>query len=282
MKTKQKIIIAGPCAAESRKQIISCAKKLTKKGIKIMRASLWKPRTAPGFEGVGKQGIAWIAEATKSGMIMATEVLFPEQVNQVIEEVIKNNGKLNNLLFWLGSRNQNHKVQKEIASQINKVSKEIKLMIKNQPWRDEAHWLGIVDHVASGGLALNRIVLCHRGFSMGWSPNPLGLRNIPDWEMAMKVREKTRLPMIIDPSHIGGTVENVFRIAKESSQYDFDGLMVEVHPTPKKAKTDAKQQLTVKELDKLLKIDSVTRNGYSSARLCGLRRNPLLEEPFYS
>lgn len=254
MKTKQKIIIAGPCAAESKEQVIRCALAMKKKNIKIMRASLWKPRTRPGFEGVGQEGIPWIAEATKIGIIMATEILFPEQVNQVVEGVIKNNGNPKNLLFWLGSRNQNHKTQKDIAHQIHTISKDIKLMIKNQPWRDEAHWLGIVDHVLSAGLSLDRVILCHRGFSSGWSANPIGLRNIPDWEMAMKIREQTHLPMIIDPSHIGGTVENVFRISHESTQYDFDGIIVEVHPTPKKAKTDAKQQLTTNQLEKLLKI----------------------------
>lgn len=254
MKTEQKIIIAGPCAAESKKQIISCAMTLKKRGIKIMRASLWKPRTKPGFEGVGKDGLSWIAEATQKGIVMATEVLFPEQVDQVVIGVIENNGNPNNLLFWIGSRNQNHKTQKGIADRVCNISKKIKLMIKNQPWRDEAHWLGIVDHVLSTGLPSNRVILCHRGFSSGWSANPLGLRNIPDWEMAMKVREKTRLPMLIDPSHIGGTVENIFRIAKESIRHSFDGVMVEVHPSPKKAKTDIKQQLTFGQLDKLLKI----------------------------
>ncbi|MFA6532509.1 MAG: hypothetical protein WCT22_00750 [Patescibacteria group bacterium] len=254
MKTKQKIIIAGPCAAESLKQVIGTAKGLKKRGIKIMRASLWKPRTKPGFEGVGEKGLPWIAKVTQMGITMATEVLFPEQVDQVVTGVIENGGDSDNLLFWIGSRNQNHKTQKEIANRVHKISKKIKLMIKNQPWRDESHWLGIVDHVLSTGLSSDRIILCHRGFSSGWSANPLGLRNIPDWEMSMSVREKTNLPMIIDPSHIGGTVENVFRIAKESALYNFDGAIVEVHPRPKKAKTDAKQQLTVSQLDDLLKI----------------------------
>lgn len=254
MKIKQQIIIAGPCAAESQEQIISCAKELKKRGVKIMRASLWKPRTKPGFEGIGKEGLPWIAKVTKMGIVMATEVLFPEQVDQVVDGVLENNGNPDNLLFWIGSRNQNHKTQKGIANRVHKISKKIKLMIKNQPWRDESHWLGIVDHVLSTGLSSDRVSLCHRGFSSGWSANPLNLRNIPDWGMAMSVREKTHFPMIIDPSHIGGTVENVFRITKESTQYNFDGVMVEVHPNPKKAKTDAKQQLTCNQLDKLLKI----------------------------
>jgi len=281
MKKIGKIIITGPCAAESEEQVINCAKELKKRGIKIMRASLWKPRTLPGFEGVGEKGITWLAKVTKMGITIATEVLFPDQVSQVLK-IIGKKGNPNKILFWLGSRNQNHYLQREIASRINKEApKSVKLLIKNQPWKDEKHWLGIVDHILSSGLDKKRIILNHRGFSPK-GLNIFKMRNPPDMEMAMKIKKITDLPMVIDPSHIGGTVNNVFRVMKAAKKFDFDGMMIEVHPDPVHAKSDAKQQLTFTELDRLLKIDSVTRNGYSSARLCGLRRNPLLEEPFYS
>lgn len=253
MKTKQKIIIAGPCAAESREQVISCAKELKKRGIKIMRVSLWKPRTQPGFEGVGEKGIAWLAQVTKMGITVATEVLFPDQVSQVLK-IIGKKGNVNKILFWLGSRNQNHYLQRGIALRIKKEApKSVKLLIKNQPWREEKHWLGIVDHVLSSGLAPERVILNHRGFSPK-GKNPFKMRNLPDFKMAMRVKEKTGLPMVVDPSHIGGTVDNVFRVIKEAKQYDFDGMMVEVHPEPKKAKSDAKQQLSFQEFDRLLKM----------------------------
>lgn len=253
MKTKQKIIIAGPCAAESREQIINCAIELKKRGIKIMRASLWKPRTSPGFEGVGEKGIDWFAQVTKMGVTVATEVLFPDQVTQVLK-IIKKKGNPNKILFWIGSRNQNHYLQREIALRINnEAPKSVKLLVKNQPWREERHWLGIVDHILSSGLAKNRIILNHRGFSPK-GENPFGLRNLPDFEMAMKIKNLTGLPVVLDPSHIGGSVENVFLIMKKAKQYSFDGAMIEVHPKPIDAKSDAKQQLTFKELDKLLKI----------------------------
>jgi chorismate mutase len=253
MKTKQKIIIAGPCAAESLKQVTETAKVLKKRGIKIMRASLWKPRTAPGFEGVGEKGVDWFARVTKMGITVATEVLFPDQVTQVLK-IIKKKGNPNKILFWIGSRNQNHYLQKEIALKIkDEAPKSVKLLVKNQPWREERHWLGIVDHILSSGLAKERIILNHRGFSPK-GENPFELRNLPDFEMAMKVKNLTGLPMIIDPSHIGGTVENVFLIMEKAKQYNFDGAMIEVHPKPVEAQSDAKQQLTFSELDKLLKI----------------------------
>jgi len=250
----KKIIIAGPCAAESREQVINCALALKKQGIKIMRASLWKPRTKPGFEGVGIRGIAWLAAVTKMGMIVATEALFPSQVSIVI----KNIGKLGNakkIIFWLGSRNQNHHLQREIALRIKEeASKSVKLLIKNQPWCDEDHWLGIVDHVLSSGLSPKRLILCHRGFTPQAKKNPHHMRNLPDFEMAMRVKEKTGLPMLIDPSHSGGIVKNVFKVIKQTVNFNFDGMMVEVHPKPIEAKSDAKQQLTFEELDRLLKI----------------------------
>ncbi len=250
---KKLMIIAGPCAAESRKQVINCAKELKKRDIKIMRASLWKPRTLPGFEGVGEEGISWLAEVTKMGITVATEVLFPDQVSTVLK-VINKKGNPGKILFWLGSRNQNHILQRGIASRIKKEApKSVKLLIKNQPWREERHWLGIIDHILSSGLEKDRIILNHRGFSPK-GENPFGLRNFPDFEMAMKVKGLTGLPMVLDPSHIGGTVENVFLIMGKAKQYNFDGAMIEVHPEPKKAKSDAKQQLTFKELDKLLKM----------------------------
>jgi chorismate mutase len=102
-------------------------------------------------------------------------------------------------------------------------------------------------------LEKDRIILNHRGFSPK-GENPFGLRNFPDFEMAMKIKNLTRLPMILDPSHIGGTVENVFLIMEKAKQYNFDGAMIEVHPKPIEAKSDAKQQLAFLELDKLLKI----------------------------
>lgn len=254
MKTKQKIIIAGPCAAESREQVINCALALKRQGIKIMRASLWKPRTAPGFEGVGAKGIPWLAEVTNMGITVATEILLPHQLTQLIRGIDKK-GDLRKVLLWIGSRNQNHLIQREIAKIIKeKMPKTVKLLVKNQAWSDERHWLGIVDHIIGSGISPKRLILCHRGFSPNGQNNPGNFRNLPDFEMAMRIKEKTGLPTLVDPSHIGGTVENVFKVMKMAEEFDFAGMMVEVHPTPVEAKSDAKQQLTFLELDKLLKI----------------------------
>lgn len=247
---KKLIIIAGPCAAESREQIIASAREAEKRKVDFMRVSLWKPRTKPGFDGLGKSGILFLAEAAKMGINPATEVLLPLHAKAVMEAVLPvlKKGKL---LLWIGSRNQNHLLQRQIA-RITSKDERVFLLVKNQPWADEKHWEGIIEHVLAGGISEDHLILCHRGFGPN-GHNPLGLRNMPDYEMSMRIKMKTDLPMVFDPSHTGGSVPNVLKIGEEASNYDFDGVMVEVHPDPANALTDTKQQLTWGQFDKLVK-----------------------------
>lgn len=248
--TKKLIIIAGPCAAEYREQIMLSVREAKKRNVDFMRISLWKPRTKPGFDGLGKSGIPLLVAAAKKGINPATEVLLPSHAKAVMEAVLPvlKKGKL---LLWIGARNQNHFVQQEIARIASK-DKQVLLMVKNQPWADQKHWEGIIDHVLSGGISKDNLILCHRGF-MPNGRNPHNLRNMPDFKMAMRIKMKTGLPMVFDPSHTGGSVPNVLKLAKEASSHDFDGVMVEVHPDPANALTDANQQLTWEQFDKLVK-----------------------------
>ena len=256
-------MIVGPCAAESKNQILKCAKALEKRGIKGMRASLWKPRTRPNdFEGVGRDGLSWLAQVTRLGITVGTEVLLPGQVTELADGIRNHGGDPTKMFFWLGSRNQNQFIQREIARRIlRKTPSNVKLIVKNQPWDNEAHWLGIVEYVVSAGISPERVILCHRGFSANGRNNPDGFRNLPDFDMAMKVKQTTGLPMLLDPSHIGGSVDNVFKTLEQAKDYDFDGLMIEVHPTPTKALTDNVQQLNFLELDKLLTLNKQYRQG---------------------
>lgn len=250
----QPIIIAGPCAAESREQVLLSIKQAKKRNIDFMRICLWKPRTKPGFDGLGEKGVDLLIEAANSGIIPATEVLMPQHAKIVMARVfsIVPDTKL---LLWIGSRNQNHYIQREIA-RIAARDKRVILMVKNQPWASEDHWEGIIGHVLGGGVSKDQLILCHRGFTPN-GVNPNGYRNVLDYSMAMRIKNKTRLPMVFDPSHTGGSVPNVLKITKEAAKHDFDGVMVEVHHNPKNALTDAKQQLTWKEFDKLL--STITR-----------------------
>jgi len=246
---KKQLIIAGPCAAESKEQVLVAAREAKKRQVDFMRACLWKPRTRPGFEGLGEEGIDLLVEVAKLGMAPATEVLLPEQAQQVMEKILTEVPE-SKLLLWIGARNQNHFIQREIARVVAS-DPRVMLLVKNQPWKNEDHWEGVAGHVLDGGIDPKRVILCHRGF-MPNGVNPHGYRNVPAYDMAMSIREKTGLKMVFDPSHTGGSVPNVFHAAGEASKYDFDGLMVEVHPNPTEAKTDAGQQLTWGEFDRLM------------------------------
>ncbi len=252
---KQRIpkIIAGPCAFESREQLKEIVKELKKLGISCIRAPLWKPRTMPGWEGVGAHFLHFLLEETiPYGLIPATEVMTADQA-MLIVEALRKYGKNAPILLWLGSRNQNHIEQRRIAQILSSGSKGIWLMFKNQMWEDEKHWLGIFEHLKASGFPKNRMLSCHRGFSPGKSPNPGKFRNIPDFNMAMRVKKRVKLPMFLDPSHIGGSRENVLKIIEDSKNHNFDGLMIEVHLDPKNAKTDQNQQLNMKLFKKLIK-----------------------------
>ncbi len=247
---KKHIIIAGPCAAENREQMHTCIKAAKKLGIDFLRVSLWKPRTKPGFDGLREEGIQFLIEAAKQGVSPATEVILPQHAEMVMAAVLPKS-KHTKLLLWIGARNQNHYIQQEIARIVSR-DKRVYLMVKNQPWDNEDHWEGIIEHCLSGGIAKTNLLVCHRGFSPT-NGNPHGYRNIPNYEMAMRIKKKSKLPMLFDPSHTGGSVENVFYLTKEAAQQKFDGFIIEVHPNPTMAKSDTKQQLTWEQLEILLK-----------------------------
>ena len=140
--TKRPIIIAGPCAAESKEQVLLSLKLAKKRHVDFMRVSLWKPRTKPGFDGMQERGIPLLVEIARQGVNPATEVITPAHAKKVVESVLPaiRNGRL---MLWIGSRNQNHYVQQEIAK-IAASDERIVLMVKNQPWASEEHWLGII------------------------------------------------------------------------------------------------------------------------------------------
>ncbi len=254
---RQKILIAGPCSVETPEQIRHSMQEAQKRPLDFFRMSLWKPRTKPGFDGLQETGIPLLAEAVMMGLQPATEVLIPQQAEAILEAVLPHleNRKL---MLWIGSRNQNHMLQQQIA-QVASQDPRVMLMLKNQPWTSEAHWEGIIEHVLAGGMNPANVVLCHRGFTPG-AQNPQGLRNVPDHGMAMRIKEKSGLVMIFDPSHTAGHVSKVSQVAEESAKHAYDGMVVEVHPNPAEAWTDAQQQLTWNAFDQLCEKVSLRQN----------------------
>lgn len=255
MKSKR-AIIAGPCALESRSQLRESVQTLKSLGINIVRACLWKPRTKPGWDGLGYMGVAILLEEVLSkGLIPATEIITSKHA-ECLAESLQAYDSSAELLLWLGSRNQNHIEFGEIAKILAAGPKGIYLMFKNQMWDDEAHWLGIAEHLLANGFPKERLLTCHRGFAPGKMPNPQNLRNLPDFDMAMRVKQKLGLPMLFDPSHTGGSPQNVMLVTNQALRYDFDGYIVEVHASPECAKTDSKQQLSTNQLVKIIEVVS--------------------------
>lgn len=244
------IMIAGPCAAENATQIAQSIQEVKKRDIPIMRASLVKPRTKHGWDGVGlEEGIPLLKQVSEQGITPATEVLDIDEANKIVEGVLGQDD--GSLMLWVGSRNQNHRFQRELGRLAAHDSRLI-VGAKNQPWRSEDHLRGIISHMSDGGgVHREQLLMIMRGFS---EINSRGYRNVPDYEMAQAIKEEEGVTLIFDPSHIGGSKEKVIEVAHEGMAFPtsgviFDGLMVEVHPDRKNAKTDQKQQLTWTEFD---------------------------------
>lgn len=246
MSVKERLIIAGPCAAESEHQVMTVAEQLARLGITVIRVSLHKPRTGPGFDGVHGAGIPWLAKVTQEfGLTVATEVLSIRDAVDLMA-VFEINPQAD-VWPWLGSRNQNHQIQQGVARLVrDRYPQTTRLLLKNQPWPDQNHWQGIARHAQAGGLDSEQILLCHRGFHPN-GHNPNGWRNVPDHHMAMDVATTLHLPMLFDASHVGGSPQAVIAAAKEATAYAYAGYMIEVHPDPTQALTDARQQLTVQQ-----------------------------------
>lgn len=249
-----KSIIAGPCALESRDQIKIIVKHLVSKNIKIIRASLWKPRTEPQWDGLGIMGLYTLLEETiPYDVIPATEIMNVAQTKAIVKSLKKyyNDAPI---ILWIGSRNQNHFEMTEIAKFLNDNAPNVILMIKNQMWEEKRHWAGLYHHITSCKFPKNKLAACHRGFAPGRAENPSNLRNLPNYKMAMEVKAEHSIDMLLDPSHIAGDRRKVFDIVKEAQGYPFDGYFIEVHEDVDKAKTDKCQQLTFSEFDNLLDI----------------------------
>ena len=165
LKSTKKQIIAGPCAMESRQQLRQSVQVMKELDIGTVRASLWKPRTQPGWEGLGSTSLPVLLEETLAhGITPATEVISAEHAESVVS-VLSGFGEEASIMVWLGARNQNHLEQKKISRILAEGPKSITLMFKNQVWDDERHWMGIFEHILQAGFPAERLLICHRGFS---------------------------------------------------------------------------------------------------------------------
>ena len=249
---KRPLIIAGPCSAETEKQVFNTAKQLSEKGIKIFRAGIWKPRTKPGgFEGIGEQGLPWMQRVKKElGMLVATEVANTKHVEAALNAGID--------ILWIGARTSaNPFAMQEIADALK--GADVPVLIKNPVNPDLELWIGAIERI--NGAGIKRIAAIHRGFS---TYDKKLYRNLPMWHIPIELHRRIpNLPVICDPSHIGGRRELIAPLCQQAMDLGFDGLIIESHCSPDNAWSDAKQQVTPDVLDFI--IDRlVIRNIISS------------------
>lgn len=241
--TKRPMIIAGPCSAETEQQILETAHALAANGIRIMRAGVWKPRTKPGgFEGIGTDALIWMQKAkAETGMLMSTEVATKAHVQAALDHDID--------LLWIGARTSaNPFAMQEIAEAIAESGKDVPVLVKNPMNPDLELWIGAIERLYAVGL--RRLGAIHRGFS---AYGKHMYRNMPQWHIPIELRRRIPgLPIINDPSHIGGKRELIASISQQALDMGFDGLIIESHCDPDQAWSDKSQQVTPEILDFIL------------------------------
>ena len=225
-------VIAGPCSAETEEQVMKTAWQLAKKGCHMFRAGVWKPRTKPGgFEGNGLKALPWLKRVKEE-----TGMLVATEVATPthVEQALAHGIDI----LWIGARTSANPFAMQDLERINQAG-------------------------------ITKLAAVHRGFS---SYDKKIYRNLPMWQIPIELRRRIPdLPIINDPSHIGGRRELVAPLCQQAMDLGFDGLLVEAHCDPDKAWSDAKQQVTPDVLDYILSLivvrdETVTTEGIHELR----------------
>ncbi len=258
---KRPLVISGPCSAETEEQVMEAARQLKAQGVKIFRAGIWKPRTKPGgFEGIGEEGLPWLVRVKKElGMYVSTEVATAAHVRAALAHDVD--------LLWIGARTTaNPFAVQEIADALEGV--DIPVLIKNPVNPDLDLWIGAIQRVYNAGI--RKIGAIHRGFS---SFDKKIYRNLPMWHIPIELhRQIPNMPIICDPSHIGGKRELIAPISQQAMDLHFDGLIIESHCNPEKAWSDAAQQVTPQVLELILNNLVIRDEVATTENLNSLRR----------
>lgn len=236
------LVIAGPCSAETEEQVLRIAHQLKNTDTSILRAGIWKPRTRPGnFEGVGAKGLPWLQRAkAETGLMTATEVANPAHVELALKHDLD--------VLWIGARTTvSPFMVQEIADALKGTDKIV--LVKNPVNPDLALWLGAVERFYVAGV--EKLGVIHRGFS---AYEKSKYRNNPEWQIPVDLQTQfPDLPLLLDPSHIGGKRDLVFDLSQTALDLNYDGFMIETHDDPENAWSDAAQQITPERLIQITK-----------------------------
>jgi len=229
------VVMAGPCSVESQDQIERTARLVREQGAHILRGGVFKPRTSPyAFQGLGKSGLDLLAAAGKAaGMPIVTEVMSPDQARPVAEKAD---------ILQIGARNmQNFPLLREVGRLDRPV------LLKRGLSSTIEEWLAAAEYILAQGNG--QVILCERGIRTFESAT----RNTLDLSAVVVLKERTHLPVIVDPSHGTGRRAYVAPMAWAARACGAHGLLVEVHPDPDQALSDGDQSLTFAEFSALMK-----------------------------
>ena len=228
-------VMAGPCAVESREQLMETAFAVKKTGATFLRGGAYKPRTSPySFQGLEEEGLKYMKEAREAtGLNVICEVTSARAIEAAVRYVD---------MLQIGARNmQNFELLKEAGKS------GLPVLLKRGLSATIDEWLNAAEYIISEGNP--NIVLCERGIRT----YETSTRNTLDISAVPVIRQKSHLPVIVDPSHATGVRAYVAPLAKAAVAAGADGLMIEVHPCPEKALSDGPQSLTFDAFDQLMK-----------------------------
>ncbi len=231
---RQVILIAGPCAVESREQLLETARAVKGAGAHLLRAGAFKPRTSPySFQGLGRAALEMLAEArAETGLGVVTEVMSPEQVPLVAEYAD---------VLQIGTRNMQNYSLLHAAGESGKP-----VLLKRGMSSTIEELLMSAEYILSHGN--DRLMLCERGIRTFETST----RNTLDLSAVPVLKQLTHLPVLIDPSHATGNWEYVTPMARAAVASGADGLLIEVHPHPELALSDGAQSLRPERFEELV------------------------------
>ena len=228
------VTIAGPCAVESEKQIMTIAKIVKDSGAKILRGGAFKPRTSPySFQGLGEDGLKFLRKAgDEFGLAVITEIMDPIRIELIYKYTD---------IFQLGSRNMQNF---PLLCALGKVDKPV--MIKRGMSATIDEWLMAAEYILASGN--ESVMVCERGIRTFETST----RNTFDLSAIPVIHQRSHLPIISDPSHATGIRDKVIPMARAAVAAGTDGLMVEVHHDPSSAMSDGPQALLPEQFKELM------------------------------
>jgi 3-deoxy-7-phosphoheptulonate synthase len=231
----EKIIISGPCSVENYEVMLKIAIELKKIGVHMLRGGAFKPRTSPyDFQGLEYEGLKILREVgEKVGLPIVTEIMDPRDIETAIEYTD---------MIQIGSRNMyNYSLLKELGKM------QIPVLLKRGMSATLSEWLNAAEYILSSGN--ENVVLCERGIRTfeNYTRNTLDLNSVA------VVKQKYRLPIIVDPSHGTGLRELVARMSAASIAAGADGLIIESHICPEDSVSDSRQTVSIETLSNIIR-----------------------------